>query len=204
MKRGSEAAPIFFKGPAEYRAWLEKHHETKDELWIGFWRKSTGKPSLTWQQCVDESLCFGWIDGIRKTVDATAYKQRVTPRRPTSMWSQTNIRRVGELTAEGRMRPRGIAAFEKRDPKKTYSGSAGFDRIPLGVAEEAQLRKNRKAATFWDAQPPGYRKLAGWYVMSAKKDETRRSRLKTLITDCAAGRRLAGLTPKSKRLATSE
>ena len=198
MKRGSEAAPIFFKGPAEYRAWLEKHHDKADELWIGFWRKSTGKPSLTWQQCVDESLCFGWIDGIRKTVDATAYKQRVTPRRPTSMWSQTNIRRVGELTAEGRMRPRGIAAFEKRDPKKTYSGSAGFDRIPLGVAEEAQLRKNRKAATFWDAQPPGYRKLAGWYVMSAKKDETRQRRLAALIDYSSRGERISQFTWKPK------
>jgi uncharacterized protein YdeI (YjbR/CyaY-like superfamily) len=195
VKRGSESAPIFFKGSAEYRAWLEKNHDTAGELWIGFWRKSTGKPSMTWKECVDESLCFGWIDGIRKTVDDTAYKQRVTPRRSTSMWSQTNVRRVGELTIEGRMRPTGIAAFEKRDPKKTYSGTT-FDRIPLGPAEEAQLRKNRKAAAFWDAQPPGYRKLAGWFVMSAKREETRQRRLKTLIRDSAAGRRLAGLAPK--------
>ena len=198
MAKGSESDPIFFKGQAEYRAWLEKNHDKAAELWIGFWRKSTGKPSLTWQECVDQSLCFGWIDGIRKTIDEHSYKQRVTPRRATSMWSQINIRRVGELTATGQMRPAGRAAFEKRDPKKTYSGERYKDRIPLGPAYEAQLRKNKKAATFWDAQPPGYRRLAGWFVMSARQEVTRQRRLTTLIKDSAAGRRLAGLAPKSK------
>ena len=198
MAKGSESDPIFFKGQAEYRAWLEKNHDKAAELWIGFWRKSTGKPSLTWQECVDQSLCFGWIDGIRKSVDEQSYKQRVTPRRATSMWSQINIRRVGELTAAGQMRPAGRAAFEKRDPKKTYSGERYKDRIPLGPTYEARLRKNKKAAAFWDAQPPGYRRLAGWFVMSAKQEETRQRRLTTLIKDSAAGRRLAGLAPKSK------
>lgn len=198
MAKGSEADPIFFKGQAEYRAWLDKNHNKAAELWIGFWKKSTGKPTLTWQECVDQSLCFGWIDGIRKTIDEHSYKQRVTPRRATSMWSQINIRRVGELTEAGHMRPAGLAAFEKRDAKKTYSGEAGRDIIPLGKAYEAQLRKNKKAAAFWDAQPPGYRRLAGWFVMSAKKDETRQRRLDILIKDSAAGRRLAGLAPKSK------
>jgi uncharacterized protein YdeI (YjbR/CyaY-like superfamily) len=199
MAKGTEADPIFFKGPAEYRAWLEKNHEKATELWIGFWRKSTGKPSLTWQECVDQSLCFGWIDGIRKTVDAHSYKQRVTPRRATSMWSQINIKRVGELTAAGKMRPAGRAAFEKRDPNKTYSGEMLSDRLALGPTYEAQIRKNRKAAAFWDAQPAGYRKLAGWYVMSAKREETRQRRLTILIKDSAAGRRLAGLAPKTSR-----
>ena len=199
MAKGTEADPIFFKGQAEYRAWLEKNHDKATELWIGFWKKGTGKPSLTWQECVDQSLCFGWIDGIRKGVDEDSYKQRVTPRRATSIWSQINIRRVGELTAAGQMRPSGRAAFEKRDAKKTYSGEAGKDIIPLGPAYEAQLRKNKKAAAFWDAQPPGYRRLAGWFVMSAKKDETRQRRLETLIRDSAAGRRLAGLAPKANR-----
>jgi uncharacterized protein YdeI (YjbR/CyaY-like superfamily) len=198
-KKGSESAPIFFKGPEEYRAWLEKNHDSATELWIGFWKKSTGKPTMTWQETVDESLCFGWIDGIRKTIDADSYKQRVTPRRPMSMWSQINVKRVGELTAQGRMRPTGLAAFQKRNPDKTYSGTAGLDRVPLGQAQESQLRRNRKAAAFWDSQPPGYRRLAGWFVMSAKKEETRQRRLETLIRDSAAGRRLGGLTPKKKR-----
>jgi uncharacterized protein YdeI (YjbR/CyaY-like superfamily) len=199
VAKGTESDPIFFKRQAEYRAWLEKNHDKATELWIGFWKKSTGKPTLTWQECVDQSLCFGWIDGIRKSIDAHSYKQRVTPRRATSMWSQININRVGELTAAGHMRPAGLAAFQKRDAKKTYSGEAGKDVIPLGKAYESRLRKNKKAAVFWDAQPPGYRRLAGWFVMSAKQEETRQRRLATLITDSAAGRRLAGLGTKKKQ-----
>ena len=196
--KGSESSPIFFKSPGEYRKWLERNHDRAKELWIGFWKKSTGKPSLTWQECVDESLCFGWIDGVRKSVDANSYKQRLTPRRPTSIWSQINIRRVGELTGAGRMHAAGLAAFEKRDHTKTYSGEPDVDRVPLGPAEEAQLRKNRKAAAFWDLQPPGYRRLAGWWVMSGKLEETRQRRLKALIRDSAAGRRIGSLTPKKK------
>ncbi len=115
------------------------------------------------------------------------------------MWSQINIKRVGELTASGLMKPAGQTAFEKRDPKKTYSGERYKDRIPLGPEYESKLRNNRKAAQFWDAQPPGYRKVAGWFVMSARQEATRQRRLKTLITDSAAGRRLAGLAPKNRR-----
>jgi len=189
--RGSESNPIFFKNQAEYRKWLEKNHASAKELWIGFWKKSTGKPTLTWQQCVDESLCFGWIDGIRKSVDADSYKQRVTPRRPTSIWSRVNMKRVGELTAEGRMHPMGVAAFEKRDRTKAYSYEQMFQG--LGRAEETKLRKEKKAWEFFQSQPPGYRRLAGWFVMSAKKEETRQRRLETLIRDSAAGRRLGGL-----------
>ena len=197
--KGSESNPIFFKGAGEYRAWLEKNHDKATELWVGFWRKSTGKPTLNWKECVDESLCFGWIDGVRKTVDGDSYKQRVSPRRAGSMWSQVNTRRATELAAAGRMHAAGLAAFEKRDHTKTYSGEPGKDQVPLGPAYEAQLRKDRKAAVFWDAQPPGYRRLAGWFVMSAKKEETRQRRLETLIRDSAAGRRLAGMeTKKSK------
>jgi len=194
-KRGSEATPIFFKGPGEYRAWLVKNHETAKELWIGFWKKSTGKPTLTWQECVDESLCFGWIDGIRKSIDAVSYKQRVTPRRPTSIWSQINIRRVGELTAEGRMRPMGLAAFEKRDETKAYSFE-NRTRAVLGAAEEAKLRRNKKAWATWESSPPGYKRVASWWVMSAKKEETRQRRLASLIRDTAAGRKLGLLNPR--------
>ena len=195
MAKGTEADPIFFKGQAEYRAWLVKNHNKATELWIGFWRKSTAKPSLTWQECVDQSLCFGWIDGIRKTVDAHSYKQRVTPRRSTSIWSTINIRRVGELTAEGRMRPMGLAAFEKRDETKAYSFE-NRTRAVLGAAEEGKLRRNKKAWATWESSPPGYRRVASWYVMSAKKEETRQRRLASLIRDTAAGRKLGLQNPK--------
>jgi uncharacterized protein YdeI (YjbR/CyaY-like superfamily) len=194
-RKGSEAKPIFFKGPEEYRAWLENNHETAKELWIGFWKKSTGKATITWQECVDESLCFGWIDGIRKSIDADSYKQRVTPRRPTSIWSQINIRRVGELTAEGRMRPMGLAAFEKRDETKAYSFE-NRTRAVLGAAEEAKLRKNKRAWATWESSPPGYKRVASWWVMSAKKEETRQRRLASLIRDTAAGRKLGLLNPR--------
>lgn len=193
MKTGSESRPLFFKSGAEYRAWLEKNHETAKELWIGFWKKSTGKPSLTWQECVDESLCFGWIDGIRKSIDDASYKQRVTPRRPTSIWSQINIRRVGELTAEGRMRPAGLHAFTRRDRTKAYSFEQPRERVGLGPAEESTFRKDRKAWAFFQAQPPGYRRTSGWWVMSAKKEETRQRRLGTLIRESASARRLGPL-----------
>ena len=194
---GSEAKPLFFKSPDEYRRWLEKNHESAKELWIGFWKKATGKPSVTWQQVVDESLCFGWIDGIRKSIDGDSFKQRVTPRRATSIWSETNIRRVGELTAEGRMRQAGLTAFEKRDRTKVYSYE-NFKR-GLGPQEEALLKKNRKAWEFFQAQPPGYRGLAGWWVTSAKKEETRQRRLESLIRDSAAGRRLSRMVPKKSK-----
>jgi uncharacterized protein YdeI (YjbR/CyaY-like superfamily) len=141
-KRGSETNPIFFKSAAEYRAWLEKNHERAKELWIGYWKKSTGKPSLTWQDTVDESLCFGWIDGIRKSMDGDSFKQRVTPRRSTSIWSNVNIRHVARLTAEGRMKPLGLAAFEKRDRTKAYlrTDDAGT-RPQIRVPDEAERKR---------------------------------------------------------------
>jgi uncharacterized protein YdeI (YjbR/CyaY-like superfamily) len=184
-KKGSEDKPVFFKSPAEYRVWLERNHETAKELWIGFYRKATGKPSLTWEQVVDESLCFGWIDGIRKSIDDESFKQRVTPRRPTSIWSQVNIRKIGELTAAGRMKPMGLAAFEKRDEKRTYS---------YGTFTSAK----KPAWEFWQKQPPGYKRLSSHYVVSAKQDATRERRLERLIVDSAAGRRLGMLEPKKK------
>ena len=195
-KSGSESKPIFFKSPDEYRRWLEKNHESAKELWIGFWKKATGRPSLTWQQVVDESLCFGWIDGIRTSIDEDSFKQRVTPRRATSIWSQINVRRVGELTADGRMCPTGTAAFEKRDRTEAYSYE-DFAR-ELGPAEQAHFKKNKKAWEFFQSQPPGYKRLSGWRVMSAKKEETRQRRLETLIRDSAAGRRTGLLASKKK------
>ena len=195
-KRGSEQNPIFFKSGAEYRAWLEKNHESAKELWIGYWKKATGKPSLTWQDTVDESLCFGWIDGIRKSIDADSFKQRVTPRRPTSIWSQINIRKVATLTSEGRMKPAGIAAFEKRNRTLAYSFEQLRETLVLGPEREAIMRKNKKAWEFFQKQPPGYQRLATWYVMSAKLEATRERRLERVIRESAAGRRLVPMTPK--------
>lgn len=196
--KGSEPNPLFFRSRAEYRAWLEKHHDRATQLWIGYWKKATGKPSLTWQETVDECLCFGWIDGIRKRIDADSFKQRVTPRRARSIWSRINVARVAVLTAEGRMHPRGIAEFERRRATAIYSYEQ-TDRQGLDAKHEALLRKNRKAWAFFQSQPPGYRKTAGWYVMSAKRDETRLRRLAALIRDSAAGRRLGLLAAATPR-----
>lgn len=184
-------APIFFATPNEFRAWLEKNHEAERELWVGFHRKATGRPSMTWPESVDEALCFGWIDGIRKSVDASSYKIRFTPRKKTSIWSLVNLGRVAELTRDRRMQPAGLAAFEQRKEAKTgiylyeQRKNAALDR-----ASEAEFRKNAKAWEFFQAQPPGYRKLAAWYVISAKQEATRQKRLVRLISDSEAGRRI--------------
>lgn len=197
-KKGTEANPIFFKSPADYRKWLEKNHDKASELWIGYWKKHTGKPSLTWKEMVDESLCYGWIDGILKSIDEDSHKQRVTPRRPTSIWSDVNIRNVDRLTKEGRMRPAGLAAFQNRDHTKKYSFE-NREAAKLDAALEKQFRANREAWAFWAKQPPGYKRLASWFVISAKQDATRQRRLERLVADSAAGRRIGLLEPKKKK-----
>ena len=188
-------APTFFKNPAAFRAWLQKHHGAKTELWVGYWKKSTGVPSITWQESVDEALCFGWIDGIRKSVDARSYMNRFTPRRPGSVWSEVNTRRALELIQEGRMRAAGRKAFEARDPEKTVVYQFELDPPLL-----ATLKAHRAAWAFLQAQPPGYRKRVIWRVMSAKQQDTRARRLKELIDISASGRRLE-MMPASRRKA---
>ena len=188
------AKPIFFATPAKFRAWLEANHEKAKELWVGFHKKSTGRPSITWPESVDEALCVGWIDGIRKRVDNDSYMIRFTPRKAQSTWSAVNIARVAELKREGRMRPAGLAAFKRRSDAKSaiYSyeqrKTAAFDD-----AAERQFRANAKAWAFFETQPPGYRRLATFFVLSAKRDETRQKRLARLIADSAAGRRIGEL-----------
>ena len=182
---------IYFAHPDEFREWLEQHHDTARELWVGFHKKETGRPSLTWPQSVDEALCFGWIDGIRKSVSTEAYVIRFTPRKPTSIWSNVNIRKVEALVENGRMRPAGLRAFEARDAKK--SGIYAFEqrkKARLAPVEEKAFRANKTAWKFFQAQPPGYRQIASWWVISAKRAETRARRLATLIGDSAAGRRI--------------
>jgi uncharacterized protein YdeI (YjbR/CyaY-like superfamily) len=190
----SAEQPAYFATPDDFRAWLEEHHDSAKELWVGFHKKSTGKPSITWPEAVDQALCFGWIDGIRKSVDSDSYMNRFTPRRPRSTWSAVNIKRVQELTAAGLMRPAGIAAFEKRtdDNSAVYSYEQRDAR--LDPEYERQIRTNEAAWSFFQAQSPWYRRTASRWVMSAKREETRRKRLAALIEDSAQGRTIPPLT----------
>jgi len=187
--------PRFFAKPDRFRAWLEKNHTTATELLVGFYKRGTGKPSITWPESVDEALCFGWIDGVRRSVSEEAYTIRFTPRRPTSIWSAVNVARVAELTKLGKMAPAGLHAFSLRRPERT--GVYSFERneaAKFTALQEKQLRANRAAAAFFDAQPPWYRKTATHWVISAKREETRERRLAQLIADSAAGRTIGPLT----------
>jgi uncharacterized protein YdeI (YjbR/CyaY-like superfamily) len=184
---------IFFISPAELRDWLAANGDLESELWVGLYRKASGRPSLTWPQVVDQALCFGWIDGIRKGIDADSFTNRLTPRRRGSTWSAVNIRRFGELQAEGLVLPAGLRAFEARDPAKSALYSYEQRNAELDPASLARLRSNDAAWQFWQAQPASYRRPATWWILSARKDETRQRRLQTLIEDSAAGRRIGPL-----------
>jgi uncharacterized protein YdeI (YjbR/CyaY-like superfamily) len=189
----------FFATPAELRAWFETNHETATELWLGYHHKRTGRPSVTWQQVVDQELCFGWIDSVRYSLGDDTSAQRITPRRKGSVWSAVNIKRFGELEAMGLVRAAGRAAFERRDEERSriYSyenRSRGFD-----VATEAALRKEKAAWKFFEAQPPSYRKTAAFWVMSAKREETRKRRLALLIEHSGKGERLPAFVSPSRR-----
>lgn len=184
---------VFFETPAEFRAWLETNHETATELWVGFHKKSTGRPSMIWQEAVEQALCFGWIDGIRKKVDEHSFTNRFTPRKARSNWSNVNIAKVAELTEQGLMAPAGVRAFEARYAAKSgvYSFELRPDQLP--PAFEEQFRANDAAWAFFQAQPPGYRRLTLHWVLSAKREETRQNRLSILIADSEQGRRIAAL-----------
>ena len=189
---GSSAAhPKFFPTPAHLRAWLARHHASRTELWGGMYKKASGRPSIGWPELVDQLLCFGWIDGVRKSVDAESFTQRVTPRRRGSIWSAINVKRAAELIEAGLMEAPGLAAYEGRDPKKTNRYSSEQQRVALGPEYETLFKRNRKAWAFFQAQPPGYRRVATWYVVSAKREETRQRRLETLIRDSSSGQRIA-------------
>jgi uncharacterized protein YdeI (YjbR/CyaY-like superfamily) len=181
-------APTFFKTPLDLRKWFAKHHAAKRELLIGFYKKDSGKPSITWPESVDEALSVGWIDGIRRRIDEDSYSIRFTPRKATSTWSAVNIRRVAALTKEGRMVPAGLAAFAQR--KEYRSGIYSYEQRPQELPEPyaSTFKKNKRAWAFFQAQPPGYRKMLTWFVISAKQEETRLKRLATLISQSANGR----------------
>jgi uncharacterized protein YdeI (YjbR/CyaY-like superfamily) len=187
--------PVFFRTPSELRSWLEQHHDDAAELLVGFHKRASGKPSITWPEAVDEALCFGWIDGVRKGIDDASYTIRFTPRKPSSNWSLRNIERVAELTAQGLMRPAGLAAFEARREEKSGIYSHEQRRAAkLDAAQERHFRDNAKAWDFFEAQPPSYRRAAVWWVVSAKREETRLRRLATLIEDSERGRTVKPLT----------
>jgi uncharacterized protein YdeI (YjbR/CyaY-like superfamily) len=189
----------FFRSSAEFRRWLEEHHAKSPELWIGFNKITSGKGGLTYKEALDQALCFGWIDGIRKNLDNDTWTIRFTPRKPTSIWSRINITRVGQLTKLGLMKPSGLEAFERRDEKRTNRYS--FENRPQELPPKYQkpFRAKAKAWAFFQAQPPSYRRTTTWWIVSAVKDETRLRRLAILIERCEKGERIDLLAPQSKR-----
>ncbi|HET7767902.1 MAG TPA: YdeI/OmpD-associated family protein [Chloroflexota bacterium] len=198
------SAPKFFKNPADFRKWLEKNHDKKDELLVGLYKKGSGKPSIDWPQLVEEVLCFGWIDGVRRSLDDERYVNRITPRRKGSNWSAINIAKVQELIAQGRMHPAGLAAFEARKTDKGAPYSyENRDQAKLDAAAERKLKANQAAWEFFQSRPPWYRRTATFWVVSAKREETRQRRLEQLIADSAAGR-LIGLVPASRQAGSAK
>lgn len=196
--------PLFFAAPKEFRAWLEGHHETSPELLVGFYKKSAGKPSITWPESVREALCFGWIDGVRRMVDENSYSIRFTPRRVRSIWSAINIKLAKELTASGLMQPAGLRAFENRqDDKSAVYAYEQRKTAAFNAALGKTFRKNVKAWKFFQSQPPWYRRTATYWVTSAKKDETRQKRLANLMKCSDEGRRIDQLTPTARKKASS-
>jgi uncharacterized protein YdeI (YjbR/CyaY-like superfamily) len=188
--------PTFFATPAEFRTWLEVHHAEKPELLVGYYKKGTGRPSITWPESVDEALCFGWIDGIRRRIDDESYSIRFTPRRSRSIWSAVNIRRAAELIEAGRMTPAGLAAFEARDEDRSaiYSYEQRH-AAQLDPDQEARLRADPTVWEWFTSRPPSWQRAAVYWITSAKKPETRERRLAQLIEDAAVGRMPKALTP---------
>jgi uncharacterized protein YdeI (YjbR/CyaY-like superfamily) len=191
--------PVYFPSVADLRRWFEANHDKHTEAWFGFYKAGSGKPSITYRDAVDESLCFGWIDGVRYSIDGARWRQRFTPRKAGSFWSSVNTKRALELIEAGRMTPSGLAAFEARDTSRTERFDAERAAAAFSDGEEAQFRADKDAWTYWQKTPPSYRKAAIAYVVTAKRPETRLKRLETLIADSAAGRRLRPLTSPANR-----
>ena len=190
--------PTFFANEAEFRKWLDVNHQCAQDLLVGFWKKGTGRPSIDWPQARDQALCFGWIDGIRKSLGEDSYTIRFTPRRKGSIWSRVNVERYHALTAAGQMTPAGVRAYEEnKDKSGLYSYEnklAAFD-----PADEKLFRKNKAAWADWEKRPPGYRKTILHWVTSAKKPETRAKRLAILIDSCASGEKIPGYEWEKKK-----
>ncbi|MFL6537471.1 MAG: YdeI/OmpD-associated family protein [Chthoniobacterales bacterium] len=192
MKANRNAQTVtFFRSPEAFRTWLSKNHDSQTELWVGYYRKDSGLPSITWPESVDEALCFGWIDGIRKKVDDVSYKIRFTPRRKKSIWSRVNIQRAAVLTHQRRMEPAGLAAFRRRE--EANSRKYSFENRETAMLTPTQQREFQRHGTAWkffQSQPPGYRRTVAWWVISAKRPETQRKRLTRLIDASGEKRRI--------------
>lgn len=180
----------FFKTATEFRAWFKKHHVSQTELLVGLYSKSAGKGGITYAEALDEALCYGWIDGVRKNRDSESYTIRFTPRKKNGIWSLVNVRHIERLTTARRMATPGIKAFEARRPEKTGVYSFEQKSHAFEPAQEMKFRAKKKAWAFWEAQPPGYRRLMIHWVTSAKKEETRLRRLTALVEHCAGGLRV--------------
>lgn len=191
---GPTPKPRFFKTAADLRAWLERNHDSATELWVGYYKKGSGKPSISYPESVDQAICFGWIDGVRHSIDDARYRIRFTPRRSRSIWSAVNIRKATELTKQGLMHNSGSRAFTARteDRSEVYSFESKR-QVKLERRFANKLAADKKASTFFEAQIPSYRKVVIHWVMSAKKEETRANRLEQLITDSAKGLWIAPL-----------
>ena len=191
------ANPTYFSTEADFRRWLRANHDTAPELLVGFWKKGSGKPSIDWPQARDQALCFGWIDGVRRSLGDEAYTIRFTPRRKGSIWSKVNVERFAALKAEGQMTDAGERAY---DENKHKSGLYSYEKplASLSKEEDRQFRKHKAAWAYWETQPAGYVKTVLNWITTAKRPETRAKRLATLIEDCAAGRRIAGYDWRKK------
>jgi uncharacterized protein YdeI (YjbR/CyaY-like superfamily) len=189
--------PRFFKSPGDLRRWLRANQAKARELLVGFYKRDSGRPSVTYHEALDEALSVGWIDGVRKSLTADSYTIRFTPRRTGSYWSRVNTARAEALKAGNRMTPAGLAAFEARDLSKTSRYSFEREAASFSPAQQGQFKADKKAWSFFEQQPPGYRKIATFWVVSAKQEETRARRLASLIKECAQGRRIGLTRPKT-------
>lgn len=188
----------FFATPKDLRKWLEKNHEKETELWVGLYKKGSGKQSVTWPEVVDQCLCFGWIDGIRQSIDEESYRNRITPRKARSNWSAININRIEELIGQGLVKQAGLDAYAKRDEARSRVYAFEQGDLQLDKKHEARFKKNKKAWKFFESMPATYKKTALWWIISAKQEATRERRLETLIKDSENGERLAQYRPNPK------
>ncbi|MCC7162763.1 MAG: YdeI/OmpD-associated family protein [Anaerolineae bacterium] len=193
--------PAFFKSETDLRAWFLKNHDTSREIVIAFYTVGSGKGGVTYKQAVDQALCFGWIDGIRKKLDDASYSNRFTPRKPKSIWSQVNLKRAAELETDGKMHAAGLKAYHGRDETRSMQYSFENKDRKLDPVREKKFRSNKKAWAWFSAQAPSYQRIASFWVISAKQEATRDKRLETLISDSEKGVRISLLrrpAPKAK------
>jgi len=195
--------PTFFESQAGFHTWLEANHDTASECWVGFYKTGSGKPGITYAQALEEALCFGWIDAVRKGIDETRWTIRFTPRKPGSIWSDVNLKKIAKLQAEGLLKPSGLAAFEGRDLRKTKQYSFENEERKLSPAFEKAFRAKKAAWAYFQDQAPSYRRAATFWVMTAKKEETRDTRFAALVESSSKGEWLRHLTPPKKRKKTS-